>query len=67
MDDLADACIFLAEQGYDVTIAELAQTVMNVVGFAGPIVFDASKPDGAPARVCKTASPVPIATLLRAP
>ncbi len=34
--------------GEDVTIAELAQTVAKVVGYAGRIVFDASKPDGAP-------------------
>lgn len=57
VDDLADACVFLMEQGYagsllnigtgqDVTIQELAETIMDVVGFAGRIVFDASKPDG---------------------
>jgi GDP-L-fucose synthase len=34
--------------GADVTIAELAQTVCRVVGFQGTMVFDASKPDGAP-------------------
>lgn len=34
--------------GEDVTIAELAQTIAKVVGFTGEIVFDASKPDGAP-------------------
>lgn len=57
VDDLADACVFLMEQrfagsllnigtGQDVTIRELAETIMNVVGFAGRIVYDASKPDG---------------------
>lgn len=57
VDDLADACVFLMEQGYagsllnigtgqDVTIRELAETIMDVVGFTGRIVFDASKPDG---------------------
>lgn len=57
VDDLADACVFLMEQGYagsllnigtgqDVTIRELAETIMDVVGFEGRIVFDASKPDG---------------------
>ena len=30
--------------GSDVTIRELAQTVMDVVGFAGRIVFDAPSP-----------------------
>ncbi|WP_284757522.1 GDP-L-fucose synthase [Agrobacterium sp. fls2-241-TYG-188a] len=58
VDDMANACLFLMEQdalndglfnvgtGTDVTIRELAETVMNVVGFDGEIVFDASKPDG---------------------
>jgi len=32
--------------GEDVTIAELAQTICDVVGYKGKIVFDASKPDG---------------------
>ena len=56
-DDLADACVFLMENDYagpilnigtgeDVTIRELAEIVMRVVGFNGQIVFDASKPDG---------------------
>lgn len=57
VDDLADACVFLMESDYsgsllnigtgqDVTIRELAETIMDVVGFEGKIVFDASKPDG---------------------
>ena len=32
--------------GIDVTIKELAENIMNVVGFAGKLVFDNSKPDG---------------------
>ena len=62
VDDLADACVHMMAQGYDgplvnvgtgqdVTIRELAQTVMDVVGFAGRIVFDASKPDGTPRKL----------------
>jgi GDP-L-fucose synthase len=62
VDDLADACVFLMERGYDgpllnigtgedVTIRELAETVMKVVGFEGQIVFDASKPDGTPRKL----------------
>ena len=62
VDDLADACVHLMAQGYDgplvnigtgedVTIRELAETVMEVVGFAGRIVFDASKPDGTPRKL----------------
>jgi hypothetical protein len=37
--------------GEDVTIRELAETVMDVVGFSGDIVFDASKPDGTPRKL----------------
>ena len=62
VDDLADACVLLMEQGYDgplvnigtgtdVTIRELAETVMQVVGFEGRIVFDDSKPDGTPRKL----------------
>jgi GDP-L-fucose synthase len=62
VDDLADACVHLMECGYggplvnigcgeDVTIRELAETIMDVVGFAGTIVFDADKPDGTPRKL----------------
>ena len=62
VDDLADACVFLMEQGVgegiynigageDVTIRELAETVMSVVGFAGRIAFDSTKPDGTPRKL----------------
>jgi GDP-L-fucose synthase len=62
VDDLADACVHLMERGYDgplvnigvghdVTIRELAETVMQVVGFEGHIVFDSSKPDGTPRKL----------------
>ena len=34
--------------GIDVTIRELADAVKNVVGFDGDLVFDKTKPDGAP-------------------
>ena len=37
--------------GEDVTIRELAETVMQVVGFDGRIVFDSSKPDGTPRKL----------------
>ena len=32
--------------GQDITIRDLAQTVRDVVGFQGEVVFDATKPDG---------------------
>ena len=62
VDDLADACIFVMENGIgsglynigtgtDITIRELAETIMNVVGFSGQIRFDASKPDGTPRKL----------------
>jgi len=62
VDDLADACVHMMARGYDgplvnigtgedVTIRELAQTVMAVVGFGGRIVFDATKPDGTPRKL----------------
>jgi len=37
--------------GSDLTIAELARTVCDVLGFDGEIVFDASKPDGTPRKL----------------
>ena len=62
VDDLADACVFLMENGIgegvfnigcgqDLSIAELAQTVMRVVGFEGELVFDTSRPDGTPRKL----------------
>ncbi|QLQ04218.1 MAG: GDP-L-fucose synthase [Thiobacillus sp.] len=62
VDDMADACVFLMENninegifnigsGQDVTIRELAETVMEVVGFKGKIIFDSSKPDGTPRKL----------------
>ncbi len=37
--------------GDDLTIRELAETVASVVGFAGELVFDTSKPDGTPRKL----------------
>jgi GDP-L-fucose synthase len=61
-DDLADACVFLMERGIDeglfnvgtaidVTVRELADTIMQVVGLDGEIAFDTSKPDGTPRKL----------------
>lgn len=62
VDDLAEACVFLMETGYDgtllnvgtgedVTIRELAEAVKTVVGFKGEIAFDTTKPDGTPRKL----------------
>ncbi|WDE96093.1 GDP-L-fucose synthase [Lentisphaera profundi] len=37
--------------GIDCTIRELAETIAKVVGFKGDLVFDISKPDGAPRKL----------------
>lgn len=61
-DDCADACVHLMKtysdfehvnvgSGEDITIFELAQLVCQVVGFAGDIVRDTSKPDGTPRKL----------------
>ena len=62
VDDLADACVFLAQNfsgeghinvgsGEEISIADLANLVSDVVGFAGDLHFDASKPDGTPRKL----------------
>ena len=59
VDDVAAATVFLMDHydgegivnvgtGSDVTIAELAQTIGEVLGYTGTIVFDPTKPDGTP-------------------
>jgi GDP-L-fucose synthase len=37
--------------GEDMTIADFARTVADVVGFRGRIIYDTSKPDGAPRKL----------------
>jgi GDP-L-fucose synthase len=62
VDDVADALVFLlknysAEEhinigvGYDVTIRELAETIIQIVGVPGRIRLDHSKPDGTPRKL----------------
>lgn len=62
VEDMADACVFLMEKnvadgiynigtGADVTINQLAHTVLEAVGFDGHIDFDSSKPDGTPRKL----------------
>jgi GDP-L-fucose synthase len=60
--DLADACLFVLEHhdtdepinlggGTELSIAELASLVAEVVGYRGRLVFDPTRPDGAPRKV----------------
>ncbi|MEI8299419.1 MAG: GDP-L-fucose synthase, partial [Pseudomonadota bacterium] len=62
VDDLAAAAVHLMQHyegeqivnvgtGVDVSIAELAALVKQVVGFEGGLRFDASKPDGTPRKL----------------
>jgi GDP-L-fucose synthase len=62
VDDLADAVLYLLQTynaepivnigwGQDVTIRELAELVMSVIGYKGGLIFDATKPDGTPRKL----------------
>jgi len=62
VDDLADACVFVMTRysgelalnvgtGRDISIAEFARLVAEVVGFEGALRFDRSRPDGAPRKL----------------
>ncbi|HEX5051263.1 MAG TPA: GDP-L-fucose synthase [Planctomycetota bacterium] len=62
VDDCADACLHLMQHydgdsfynigcGEDLTIAELARLIAEVVGFQGEFVHDTSKPDGMPRKM----------------
>jgi GDP-L-fucose synthase len=62
VDDFADACVFVLKHysdsqfinigtGQDLTISEFAQSVAEVVGYRGEIVYDRSKPDGTPRKL----------------
>jgi GDP-L-fucose synthase len=62
VDDFADACAFVLKNysgsqfvnigfGEDISIAEFARTVAKVVGFRGQIIYDTTKPDGAPRKL----------------
>jgi len=62
VDDLADGCIYVMKHysdygflnvgtGEDVTIAEFAGIVREVVGYRGRIEFDTSRPDGPPRKL----------------
>lgn len=61
-DDLADACVFIMENytegglinagtSEEWSIKEITNLMANVTGFTGKIVWDSSKPDGAPRKI----------------
>ncbi len=62
VEDMADAVLYLMENysgeeivnigvGEDISIKEIAVILKEVVGFEGELVFDTSKPDGAPRKL----------------
>jgi GDP-L-fucose synthase len=62
VDDLADACVFLMKHysdvgflnvgsGEEISIADFARLVAEVVGYRGQILFDPSRPDGMPRKL----------------
>ncbi|MBA7675951.1 GDP-L-fucose synthase [subsurface metagenome] len=62
VDDLADACIFLMNNyhdseiinvgyGEDLLVKDLVLLIRDVVGVEAEIIFDSSKPDGAPRKL----------------
>ena len=62
VDDMAEAVVFALENklpeylynigsGKDITIKQLAETIQNVVGHKGDIIWDNSKPDGTPRKL----------------
>jgi GDP-L-fucose synthase len=59
VDDMADALLHLMRRydgdgmvnigsGEEISIAELARTIADVIGYRGELAFDACKPDGTP-------------------
>ncbi len=62
VDDMADACIFLMNNynsddiinigfGEDFTIKKISETISDIVGYQGKIIWDTSKPDGTSKRL----------------
>lgn len=62
VDDMAEACYFLMQNyndkqfvnigtGEDITIRELAETIMEVTGYQGELKFNTDKPDGTPRKL----------------
>jgi GDP-L-fucose synthase len=62
VDDMADASLFLLQHyddsdivnigvGHDISIADLAGIVQDVVGYSGRVDYDSAKPDGTPRKL----------------
>ena len=62
VEDLAEACVYLMLNyneseivnigtGEDISIKDLALMIRDVIGFAGQIIYDSSKPDGTPRKL----------------
>src|SRR5262249_16931305 len=62
VDDLADACVFILEHytgeshlnvgsGEEVTIADAAKLIAEVIDYKGKLIFDTSRPDGTPRKL----------------
>jgi GDP-L-fucose synthase len=62
VDDLADAAVLLMRQyssedivnvgsGDEISIADLARTIAEVVGYHGMLAFDPARPDGTPRKL----------------
>jgi GDP-L-fucose synthase len=62
VDDLAEAIMYLLQNyddepivnvgwGKDLTIRELAELIMSVIGYSGTLNFDSTKPDGTPRKL----------------
>jgi len=67
-DDIASACTHILSSeivdfnipinigvGSDISIRELAELISGIVGFEGEIIWDSSKPDGAPRKLLDSA------------
>lgn len=61
-NDMADACYYLMQHydgeglvnigvGHDISIADLAGLIKDIVGYKGNLVFDSTKPDGTPRKL----------------
>jgi Nucleoside-diphosphate-sugar epimerases len=62
VDDLADGLVFLAKNysgephvnlgsGHEISIRQLAELLVDVIGYRGEFRFDTSKPNGAPRKI----------------